>query len=119
MSKSCPNCGRNIHFDGAKFCPGCGYQFDSIVPKDMNFDWIENILMVHDEKTGKRRVSKAKLVGIVIFAFYILSFLLQSGYFLREGSFSFIFMAFINFVAGLIYYAVCRGIGFVVRKLMK
>lgn len=117
MSKNCPKCGKNITFDGALFCPECGHKFTGKAVVDMDFDWIDNILMVHDEKTGERRVSKAKLAGIIIFALYIFGFLVQSGYHLRLGSFNFIFSAFLCIFAGLFYYFVCRGIGYIIRKI--
>jgi hypothetical protein len=116
MSKICPNCGKNVSFDKALFCPGCGHPF-KFETKSMDFDWIDNILMVRDEKTGKKRVSKAKLAGIIIFMFFIMSFIVQSGYMLRWGSIHFIFNAFVGFVCGLFYYCVCRGIGYIIRKI--
>ncbi len=117
MSKNCPNCGNEISFDGALFCPECGHKFTGNVVNDIDFGWIENILMVHDEKTGERRVSKAKLAGIIIFLLYIFGFLMQSGYHLRLGAFDFIFSAFLCIFAGLFYYFICRGIGYIVRKI--
>ena len=45
MSKNCPKCGKNITFDGALFCPECGHKFTGKAVVDMDFDWIDNILL--------------------------------------------------------------------------
>lgn len=121
MSRICPKCGNNIPNDNAHFCPECGFSIEEKVKithrlKNSQDDWIKNLLWIDDDKTGQRRISKAKLIGIVIFALYAFGAILTSGEYLRIGFLPFAFMMFAALIAGIIYYCLCRGIGFVIRK---
>lgn len=123
MSKICPKCGINIPNDNAHFCPECGSSIEN-GPKITNRlknsedDWIKNLLWIDDDKTGQKRISKAKLVGIVIFVLYIFSAILTSGDYLRMGFLPFASMMLASLIAGVIYYCLCRAVGFVIRKAM-
>lgn len=121
MSRVCPNCGKNIPKDDAHFCPECGFSIKQKARiinalKNSEDNWIKSLLWIHDG--GQKRISKAKLVGIVIFILYIFNAILKSGEYLRMGFIPFAFMMLISLIAGIIYYCLCRGIGFVVRKAM-
>ena len=123
MSRVCPKCGKDIASDNAHFCPECGFSIDrkskvTNVLKSSEDDWIKNLLWIHDEKTGQKRISKAKLVGIVIFALYIFRAILTSGEYVRMGFIPFALVMLVSLIAGVIYYCLCRGIGFVVRMAM-
>ena len=123
MSKVCPKCGKNIPSDNAHFCPECGFSIDekpkiSNRLKNSEDDWIKNLLWIDDEKTSQKRISKAKLIGIVIFILYVFGAILTSGEYLRLGFFPFALMMLASLIAGIIYYCLCRGIGFVIRKAL-
>ena len=65
------------------------------------------------------RLSKAKLVGVAIFAlsmFANMIFTFPS--MLRINFLLFVSAVVVVFLIGLFYYAVCRGIGFVVRRFV-
>lgn len=120
MSKICKKCGKNIPNDGAHFCPECGFSINEKTGiadrlRNSEDDWVKNLLWIND---GQKRVSKAKLAGIVIFVLYIFSAILTSGEYLRIGFIPFAFMMMVSLVAGIVYYCLCRGIGFVIRKVM-
>lgn len=110
MVKNCPKCGNPIKGTDL-FCPNCG---NPIVPGGDDYtDIIRDIIYVDG------RISKAKVIGVGFFLLYAVYFLIMvvPGS-LRAGPLSFIITTFITYFAGLFYYSICRGLGFIVRKAM-
>lgn len=107
----CLKCGKKLK-SGALFCPECGFKISS--DSDVNYeDLILDIIYVDG------RLSKAKLGGVAIFVVFILSNMIFTfPSMLRVNFLLFLLAVVAVFLIGLFYYAVCRGIGFVVRKFM-
>lgn len=65
------------------------------------------------------RVSKAKLIGIVvgflIFAGNMVYMIPQS---LRMGVMPFLFMVMVCFFQIVLYYSLCRGVGYLIRRFL-
>ncbi|MEE3491316.1 MAG: zinc ribbon domain-containing protein [Methanobrevibacter sp.] len=111
MVKNCPKCGNQLKVTDL-FCPNCGERVVSVGGDDY-FDIIRDIIYVDG------RISKAKAIGVGFFLLYIVYFMvmLVPGS-LRAGPLPFIITVFMAYFAGLFYYAICRGVGFIVRKAM-
>ncbi len=110
MVKNCPKCGNQLKGTDL-FCPNCG---ERVISGGDNYaDIIRDIIYVDG------RISKAKVIGVGFFLLYAVYFLVMvvPGS-LRAGPLPFIITTFITYFAGLFYYAICRGIGFIVRKAM-
>ncbi|MBP3791691.1 MAG: hypothetical protein ILA26_06645 [Methanobrevibacter sp.] len=76
-------------------------------------DLIEDILYVDG------RLSKAKLLGVAIFTLFFLgNMIFTFPPMLRISFLLFLSAVVVVFLIGLFYYAVCRGIGFVVRRFI-
>ena len=84
--------------------------------KEDYLDLIMDIVYINDN--GQYRLSKAKLAGVFIFAlifFYIV--FTSSRLFMRSGLFFFMTVIAI-FIAGLFWYGVCRGAGYLIRTYL-
>lgn len=108
MVKNCPKCGNPIKGTDL-FCPNCGEPIVRSIDDDYT-DIIRDIIYVDG------RISKAKVIGV---AFFLILFLydlimLVPGS-LRAGPLPFIITVFMAYFAGLFYYAICRGVGFILR----
>ncbi len=115
MSEICQECGHRIDRD-AQFCPNCGAK----VSKKEEEDYIDLIYdIVYIEENGNKRLSKAKMIGVGFFVLIVLSniFLLVPDA-LRHGFLSFMIIIVACFIAGLFYYGICRGLGFLIRQFL-
>ena len=59
------------------------------------------------------RISKAKLIGVLVFVANLI-YLVPSS--LRGGVLPFFITVFICFLEIVIYYCICRGVGYLIRK---
>lgn len=109
MTEFCSNCGEELNAN-AVFCPNCGCKVKISSEEPTYEELIRNIIYVDD------RISKAKAIGVVIFLIYIIAYLFYiAPSSLREGPILFIIFTFFAYIDGLFYYAVCRGVGFLIR----
>lgn len=107
--KICTGCGKRLK-EGDVFCPDCGKKTDS---QSSSYDEIiEDIVHIDG------RLSKAKTVGVIggviIFIVYLI-FLIPTS--LRQGVIGFFVVMIGCFIHILICYGVCRGGGYLIRRL--
>lgn len=110
----CRNCGTE-NADGSSFCRQCGHRLDKIRHDGEEVSYIDvlkEFLYIKDGPT--ERISKAKLVGLVVLAIYILSGMNMARDF--NGIFPFSITVFITYIVGLFYYFLIRGLGYILRE---
>ncbi len=109
MDEYCSNCGFKVK-NGDEFCPNCGsrlHESDEVTYEEL----IKDIIYVDG------RISKAKLIGagfFMISVFGSMFFIVPT--MLRYGFLAFFTGVFASFISGLIYYSICRGGGYLIRK---
>lgn len=66
------------------------------------------------------RLSKAKTLGVAIFSLFIFANMIFTfPQMLRINTLLFVSAVVVVFLIALLYYAICRGIGFLARKFLK
>ena len=75
--------------------------------------------IVYIKENGRYRISKAKTVGVLLFAYFIVCAMfsvIPSS--VRLGFFA-LFMTFSAvFIPGLVWYSICRGAGYLIRTFL-
>lgn len=117
--KFCPDCGHEVKSD-ASFCPNCGSSIpqDELKSDKKSFEELVKEILWVKEGSGYR-ISKAKLVGVLFFLYVVLTsmiFIVPPT--LRINFLGFVIAMFLAYVVGLVWYAVFRGVGFLVRKYL-
>lgn len=109
----CRNCGSE-NSDDSSFCRECGYPLDTVNGGEeiTYIDVLKDFLYIKDEAT--ERVSKAKLIGLVVLALYVLLGINMARDF--NDIFLFLFTVLITYLVGLLYYSLIRGIGYILRE---
>jgi hypothetical protein len=114
MSKFCAECGQEVG-DNAQFCPNCGEKIREAEGEVTYSELIEDIIYINDN--GEYRISKAKAIGFGFFILYVgYGIIFLTPPVLRMDIFLFVLMIFALFVAGVFWYCVCRGAGYLVRN---
>ena len=84
---------------------------------DNDVDYIDLIMGIVYVDDGGIRLSKAKGIGVLLFLFVVIwnmiFFVPQS---LRISIILFLIFTLISFLLGLFLYAVCRGLGYLIRS---
>ena len=115
MPRFCSECGSEIK-DGGRFCPNCGKKAGARTAKvkeELSYSQlIKEIIYV--EEDGRYRLSKAKIVGVLFFVYIILS----SITYISPNGISIVVVTLIVLFAGLFWYGICRGIGYLVRTYL-
>lgn len=117
MSGFCRNCGEKLQ-DDARFCPNCGKTVKNNNSGEKSYeDLIRSIVYI--EEGNDFRLSKAKLIGVGLFVLVVFgNMFITFPAMLRRGFFLFFITVFACFVAGLIYYGICRGGGYLIRNYL-
>ena len=113
MSRFCFECGTKLAED-ALFCPNCGMNLDG-GDEESYEHLIKSILYIKDG--NEYRISKAKAIGVV-FAILIAigNIIVNVPISLRMGAAIFFTTVVACFVSCIIYYCICTGIGYLIRK---
>ena len=119
MKEFCSECGHKLK--EGDFCPNCGAKRRSHKSKSYDDDsyesLIRDILWIRDG--SGYRISKAKIVACAFFIGYVFTgMVMMMPSAVRYGFMPFFLDVFIIFVVGLFYYAVCRCIGYLVRRFV-
>lgn len=113
MVEFCQECGCKLK-EGGSFCPNCGQKINQKSENEAAYqDLIRDILFISEN--GSYRLSKAKLLGVVIFVFIFFNVTLTSSRFFMRDAMIFFTTIFAIFIAGLIWYGICRGAGYLIR----
>ena len=114
MSGFCQKCGTKLK-DDDKFCPNCGKKIGSKTQKQVDYlDLIMDIVYINDN--GRYRLSKAKMGGVLIFALIFFYMVFTSADYMMRNILVFLINISINFIAGLFWYGVCCGAGYLIRN---
>ena len=81
--------------------------------QDDYMDMIMDIVYINDN--GQYRLSKAKLAGVFIFALIFFYMVFTSSRFFMRNILFFFMTVIAIFIAGLFWYGVCRGAGYLIR----
>ena len=113
MDEFCQECGAKLKKDGS-FCPNCGRKVNPKSENEVSYiDLIRDIIFINDN--GSYRLSKAKLLGVLIFACIFFYFVFDSASFFMRHALSFFFIILTIFISGLFWYGICRGVGYLIR----
>ena len=113
MNEFCSECGAKLK-KRDRFCPNCGIKISQESANEVTYlDLIMDIVFINDD--NGYRLSKAKLLGVLIFAFIFFEVVFTSSrYFMRHFITFFITISII-FIAGLFWYGIYRGAGYLFR----
>ena len=112
----CPECGTE-NSDGVNYCRECGHPLRASHDTEEEFtymDALKSFLYIKEGST--ERISKAKLAGLIVLAVYLIFGMNMA----REFStiFTFSVTMFISYIAGLFYYFLIRGLGYILREFV-
>lgn len=113
----CQNCGTKNE-DGSAFCKECGASItrnrSHVKHDEATFeDVLKDFLMIKD--VSSERISKAKLIGLLVLLFYILNGIYWSRFSL-SFFWGYAFTMLLIYLCGLFYYGLIRGLGYILRK---
>lgn len=112
MSRFCRECGAKLK--GGMFCPNCGIKISNESENEVTYlDLIMDIVYI--EENGGYRLSKAKLLGVLMFAFIFFETVFTSSRYLMRHFILFFVIISTIFIAGLFWYGICRGAGYLFR----
>lgn len=112
----CPECGTE-NSDGVNYCRECGHPLGVSHEIGEEFTYINALKSFLYIKEGSiERISKAKLIGLIVLAVYLIFGMNMA----REFStiFTFSLTVFIFYIVGLFYYFLIRGLGYILREFV-
>lgn len=112
MSRFCKECGAKLK--GGMFCPNCGIKISNGSENEVSyFDLIMDIVFIEDN--NGLRLSKAKILGVLIFAYLFFDAVFNTSRYLMSHFIIFFSIISVIFIAGLFWYGICRGAGYLIR----
>ena len=113
MSEFCGKCGAKLK-DDDRFCPNCGRKIGFKYEKEVTYpDLIKDIIYI--KENNRYRLSKAKLFGVLMFLFIFFNVIFTSADYMMRTPLVFFINILIIFIAGLFWYGIFRGAGYLIR----
>ena len=113
MTEFCEKCGARLKGSDI-FCPNCGKRVVFSGGTDKSYgQLIKEIVYIREN--GRYRLSKAKLLGVLMFLFIFFNIIFSISRSSMRHFISFMIMIIMIFIAGLFWYGVCRIGGYLIR----